>query len=393
MLQLRRPLTVNERILLQLSESGYQGGSEAPVDASQQGLANTLRLRLSHTSRALKALIVDGLVSELTGRVSGEVRRRKVYALTPSGSALAHSLSRQVGDQVVVVVSEHGSTEMTFIEAMRVSGGPHSLSKLLGTVRSDGSLHLEDLSGGEARTGPVSFARGRPSLALFFGRSSEEHLASQWITSGRPVLAVTGPAGVGKTAFASAVFESFPHPPHSFWYSFRAHDTRVDLLAALGGLLGALGKGELSARPEITDRVLEGVLARDLRDENVLLVLDDLDRGPALAGTVLAVVQGATMAHLRVLATCRTVPPWFSQYLPDEGLEIRLRGLAVEDAVRLLPPGLPEDEARALAELAAGNPRLLRFAGSFPLEGLGDENPRARALARLLRARDQVEAW
>jgi len=325
--------------------------------------------------------------------VSGEVRRRKVYALTPSGGALAHSLARQVGEQVVLVVSEHGSTEMTFLEAMRVSGGPHSLSKLLVAVRSDGSLHLEDLSGGDARPGPISFARGRPPMALFFGRTADEHLASQWITSGRPVLVVTGPAGIGKTAFASAVFESFPHPPHSFWYSFRSHDTRVDLLTALGGLLGALGKGELSARPEVTDRVLEGVLARDLRDENVLLVLDDLDKAPSLATTVLAVVQGATLAHLRVLATSRGPPSWFSPYLPDDGLEMRLKGLTTEDALRLLPPGLPEDESRALVELAAGNPRLLRFAGSFPLEGLQDEGPRARALARLLRARSEVEAW
>lgn len=382
---------MNERILLHLAEAGFRGGPEAPLESSQQGLAKALRLRVSHTSRALKALIRDGLVAELTGRVAGEVRRRKVYALTASGEALGHSLARQVGEQIVVAAGPQGTTEMTLMEAMRLPGGPHSLSKLLGRVQSDGSLRLEDLAGGTGRAVPMAFARGRPALAPFLGRSSEEHLASQWATSGRSVLSILGPAGVGKTAFASAVFESFPNPPHTLWYSLRAYDARADLVAAFGGLLGGLGKGELSSRTDLTDREVEGVLARDLRDENLLLVLDDLDRAPHLEGLVTAIVRGVTAARIRVVTTARSRPPWFASFLPDDGMEIRLEGLAAEDAVRLLPPGLPAEEARAIARVADGNPRLLKLAAAFPDPGTDDPDPNHRALARLLRARVRAD--
>ena len=390
MLQLRRPLTVNERILLHLADAGYQGGPNAPFEVSQHGLAEALHLRLSHTSRALKALIGDGLIVELVGRVPGEVRRRKVYALTPGGLALAQSLGSQVGEQVVLIVGNEGSTEMTLLEATRLPGGPHSLARLLTVLRSDGALHIADLVKGEERAGPVAFARGRPPVALLLGRTTEERTASHWVSAGTSVLAITGPDGIGKTAFASSILRSFHQPPHSFWYSFRGYDDRTDLLSSLGGFLGALGKSELAARGNITDRGLESLLARDLRDENVLFVLDDLDRAPRLQETLAAMVRGATAARTRVIATAREPPPWFQEYLPDEGLELALPGLALEDSLRLVPAGTNPEEARCLAELARGNPRVLSLAATAPDDGLEDLDPPSRALTKLLRARQRA---
>ena len=393
MLGLQHPLaagrspTVNERILLHLRESGYQGGPQAPTGASQQGLSKALRLRLSHTSRALKALLVDGLVTELVGRIPGEARRRKVYSLTSSGSALAQSLSSQVGERVVVVSSGDGSTEMTLLEATRLPGGPHTLATLLTLLRPDGTLHLSDLSRGEERPGPVAFYRGRPALDVLVGRHHDEAAVAHWTSSGKSILLLSGLAGIGKSAMASGLLRSYPHPPHSFWYSFREYDTRMDFVAAMAGFLGALGKGELSSRASVTDRELEAIVARDLRDEDAILVLDDLDRAPTLGGVAAAFVYGAQEARSRVVLTACRPPPWYSSFVPDDATEVPLAGLALEDAVRLVPKGFPEEEALRIARLAGGNPRLIRLSVRQGEDGLAEIDPRHRALVRYLRGK------
>jgi DNA-binding MarR family transcriptional regulator len=379
---------VNERILLHLRDSGYQGGTLAPAEASQQGIAKTLGLRLSHTSRALKALIGDGLVSEVLGRVPGEARRRKVYSLTPSGSALSQSIAGQVSERVVVVNSERGSTEMTLLEAQRLPGGPHSLARLLTLIKADGSLDLDDLDLGPERTGPVMFWQGRPPAWLFVGRIVELADAARWISSGTSILAVTGEAGVGKTALASEALRNWENPPHSFWYTFREYDVRQDLLAALAGFLGALGKGELAGRGGLSDRDVETLVARDLHDENVLLILDGSDRAPALDHLVQAIARGVLTAGGRILITARTDPMWLRDMLPERHMNLALGPMRVEDAVRILPNSLEPREARKLAELTSGNPRLLRTAAAIRDENLDSHEPEDRALLRFLRVRD-----
>jgi hypothetical protein len=60
---------------------------------------------LRHVALALKSLREESLVEELKGRVAGEARRRKVYALSPSGRELCKKTMAVILDQEITLVS------------------------------------------------------------------------------------------------------------------------------------------------------------------------------------------------------------------------------------------------------------------------------------------------
>src|SRR3989304_5675207 len=80
--------TVNERLLVHLRES-WVGQSGPPQGSTQEGIARALGIRSNHVSRAVAMLVRGGLVTQATERVRGELRKRKVYALTAQGRAPA----------------------------------------------------------------------------------------------------------------------------------------------------------------------------------------------------------------------------------------------------------------------------------------------------------------
>ena len=83
----RFPLPAQDRILLQLSDFAIGLADEAsyPPALTQDGIALRTGLGRAHVALALKSLREQGMVEEVKGRVAGEARRRKVYALSEAG--------------------------------------------------------------------------------------------------------------------------------------------------------------------------------------------------------------------------------------------------------------------------------------------------------------------
>ncbi|MGQ9582326.1 MAG: hypothetical protein ACUVV6_02280 [Thermoplasmatota archaeon] len=94
-------MPAGDRVLLHLSEFGRQLEGSYPSGMSQDGISARTGLGRAHVALALKSLREEGLVEELKGRVAGEARRRKLYALTDAGRARCRALLSAVMEMEV----------------------------------------------------------------------------------------------------------------------------------------------------------------------------------------------------------------------------------------------------------------------------------------------------
>jgi len=108
----RFPLPARDRILLHLSEFNIQPVEEGsyPPALTQDGIAFRTGLGRAHVALALKSLREEGLVAEVKGRVAGEARRRKVYALSEPGRSHCRNLLSAVME-IEVAVRVEGAPE------------------------------------------------------------------------------------------------------------------------------------------------------------------------------------------------------------------------------------------------------------------------------------------
>lgn len=378
-------LTVNERVLLHLRESG---SSRESVDASpltQPGIAEALGIRVNHVSRAVKQLMQQHLVGEGTTRVRGEVRKRKVYTVTSEGHVLAQRLTAEIGHRIVRISEPGGERPLAASEARRLVTPP-TFTRLLQVVDTEGRL---DLSRPVATAGPpqARYEEGRPVPRPLMGREEELRACQEWMTDGPPVLAVIGPRGIGKSALVtSGIDDGRP----LFWWSFREPDTSGSFLAGLGSWLAKLGRGDLGARTAREPpgwREVARVVGRDLRGTNALLVFDDLHAAdPEVASYVDGIIEAAAAAGCRVTVTSESTLPRRSDLIA-EGLlrEVRLKGLSRDAARRLLPKDTATAEFEKAYRLTEGNPLSLRLIAE---EGTpAGFTPEERALLKVLRMR------
>lgn len=108
----RFPLPARDRIILHLSDFNLSPTEEGsfPPSLTQDGIAFRTGLGRAHVALALKSLREEGLVDEIKGRVAGEARRRKVYALSEPGRAHGKNILTAIMDLEVTVRAE-GSEE------------------------------------------------------------------------------------------------------------------------------------------------------------------------------------------------------------------------------------------------------------------------------------------
>jgi DNA-binding MarR family transcriptional regulator len=139
----RFPLPAQDRILLHLSDFpiSLTGEGSYPPALTQDGIALRTGLGRAHVALALKSLRGQGMVEEVKGRVAGEARRRKVYALSEAGRDHCRNLIRAVMEMEVAVQVEGAQQKRTRLaEASFVLPRKVELVELALSVRENGLL-------------------------------------------------------------------------------------------------------------------------------------------------------------------------------------------------------------------------------------------------------------
>ena len=352
-------LTATERVLLHLH--AFWNVREPGREGTQAGIAEGARLLRSHVPRTLKALQGQGFVDARDGRLLGQTRKVRVYALTEAGVRRARQIL--------------GEVDATRVE---IEGRPTTL----GEARRDLGLQpLPALAAVDAhgRLQPRVTDLERPSLLQ---REDDLAFLHRWLSGAAPIAVVYGSRGMGKTALGWAFAERVQR---SVWMELGPGDDLESFAETL-----ARSTGERASDPDRPESVT-AALAHVFVGERKLLVLDgyaDVEepivdalagfvRSPRGRGKLLVLAQESTPAYCR----------FYSKADVDAGLvaERHLRGLDVEGCRAML--GRPAIDAEALRRvylLTKGCPLYLRAIREGDEETLRAHSRFTKAEIRLL---------
>jgi DNA-binding MarR family transcriptional regulator len=364
---------------------------------TQQGIAEATGIRVNHVSRAMKGLKSEGLVTESSARVRGQVRRRKVYSLSPAGVTLANGIREDILKRTVVLGEESGRPrEMTVAEAQKEAKG-RTLLELAVAVDDLGVVSLRKKTGGAAEAQPRALVlEGMTAPESFYDRKEElDDLRAWYEDAGMPVMILRGRAGVGKTSLAAVFAREASESGSVLWHDVGEWDTPDALLGALASMLAQLGKESLKSalsgsRKMVTVDLLR-ILRRDMRGVAGLCVFDGCDGcSEDVARFVEAVLEAAiTEPSLQVLLATDTGDVPMSRELAASGHSqvMNLTGLDKDSCRKLIGEDVDDAEFEKLYGLTRGHPLSFRLLATKEMEDLvrGKElTPEEAALVKYL---------
>lgn len=349
--------TVAQRILVHLSLFASQREAyECPPAVTQKGIAAALGLSRSHVALEVRKLVDEGHGETRLAHVQGARSRRKVYFLTASGEGMAASLRRRAQEAEARWMEGEGPE--------RTGTGAEALQAARRLERPLAPVYEGLLAGDVVDLRGVPSPEERAEPPPLVGRREELARLKTWREAGPTFLVVTGLAGIGKTALARA----FVREAEGLWVKVFPFHSPSSLLAATAHALSGRGRGRLLAclrgsPPDLAEAGL--LLSREAA--GLLLAFDDVTASDASG--VLRLLLDRPPQGARILLTGRRLPT----FLRPEDLaagrveELRLQGLPLEDAGRLLEDLKPSrEEVRALHGVTGGHPLLLKLLARAP---------------------------
>jgi len=201
------------------------------------------------------------------------------------------------------------------------------------------SRRLEDLRKSETVTSSIEYIPEEPPfLDRFFDREELLDRLDEVVQRARLVV-LTGVAGIGKTQVAARVkarLQAAGRP--AFWHRFVAGEDLATVRGGLAAFLASRGYG----RPArlllqgVDDRTLEECLRAELRNDDCVIFLDNIEAAddPAIGAFFLEITS--TRTGVTIVVTSRVLPSWI------RGPELLNRTVSVEEV-----SGFPLDVTRA----------------------------------------------
>ncbi len=373
-----KTLTANEKILIHMKESfPLRDLMDAPYALTQHGISDSVGIRVNHVSRAMKTLSKDGYVEESTGRVKGEIRKRKVYSLTDRGATKAKEMREELGSKIVELHKDKVVKELT-INAVIDSLGGVPTAAILRKVDSDGVI---DISARRKTKKLVTLSRGLPRSTNFYGREGDMAVLEEWLSSREEkVLSLAGAKGVGKSSLAMNVYEQWTSSMNTFWFTFQEWDTTDSFLEALSNFLKDMGRPELKDYLNSAKKIdlweVSGWIERGLGDDDNVLFLDEAvvmgKSMESLLNTLIESVGRAENTKMLITQDKRDIPNSRSFLARELLVEIDLLGLDKKSCEKLLNKKMDDSEFEKVYRLTEGNPLHIMLIESGRLEDLID---------------------
>ncbi len=349
-------LSVNDRVLLHISRFATDiEPEEYPPDCTQAGIAVAVGISRTHVPRAVKGLMRDGLVTELTARVRGHERRMSVYTVSTEGLRAADSLWRTAQAQEFSVLKDGSVIRMTGRRVEEMVGRKMAIAAI--SQMREGVLTIE-----ERRRSPVRDLEDAPQLDRFYGREVELESMDRFMDSDSRILVVLGNKGYGTTVLTRKFVES-QDEEDVLWVDL-SECTTVESIEARLVRFGS----------RIDKRVQDsgGVLALD----NALLIFDDYFSVPESVVEFFGwLVENAGAA--KVIINAREETPaynWFYRKKHvDSGIvqELRIKGLDAASAKKLVGNDRIEPDAlKRIMMITHGQPMVLRMLMEEDQKGL-----------------------
>jgi DNA-binding Lrp family transcriptional regulator len=349
-------LNVNDRVLLHLCRFATDvPPEEYPADCTQAGIAIAVGISRTHVPRAVRGLIKDGLVTELTARVKGHDRRMNVYALTTEGLNNVDRLLKTLSTLSFPVLVDGKTSEMTGKDIEESVGRKRAIAAI--SQMREGIVRIN-----ETRRAPFRDLEEAPDIDVFYGREAELKSMDDFMDSDAKVLVVLGNRGYGTTALARKFIEG-QEEEDVLWAALTPETKAKELENKLIDF-GKKIKKDVTTLPEV------------LGLENAILVFDDyFSAGDDLVELFADVIDNAKDA--KVVISARQETPaysWFYQKKQvDSGTiqELKIKGLDENSAKKMLGNDKVEKDAlRRIMMMTRGQPMILKMLREGDFKGL-----------------------
>ncbi len=328
-------LKIQEKILLHLYDYRKYGDRyEYPVDITQQGIADTIGISVTHVPRNIKKLVEEGLVYSKKGHVAGKKKRITVYLLTPKGIAEAkriiselNNLEVEIGKERIKIGELRKILNLKYLELM--------------TKLEKGEIKEENLRVGNR----IAFKEANIKVDFFVDREKEMEAMKKWYSSGK-FLCIIGGAGYGKTYLIQRFLDITKPNENLVWFDVYEGRKWSSIKEVLGTLFG-------------NHEVL-----KILKNFPTILVFDGyFDVDDEFVSALNSLIK-EDIGESKIIVSMRTDTPYYNRFytltdvVESRVQEIKLDAMPYKEARKILPD-VKESSFKRIYQLSRGNPKIL----------------------------------
>ena len=273
-------LSVNERILIHLRDYSMDPVNEgAAMNQTQEGIGESIGIRINHVPRATKKLLDDKYADEVLVHIGGLKRKRKAFYLTKSGLEIADKLLAKLRVQRVLYRNSKGNEKLVPIDDLIFKARASSPSKLILAYFNDGVL-LESALKGEDEHSYISTLDNIPEPDIYVNRKAETKFLTNKINSDQKLIVVSGIRGIGKTSLVWKTLKNYEGQKNILWYTAHDWDSARNVVEALSEFYIRLGRNEMKKMLRLSKNLDIGMAAnallKDLQDSDSIMVIDNV---------------------------------------------------------------------------------------------------------------------
>ena len=326
-------LTIPEKILIHLYHfRKYNDRYDYPFDMTQQGIAKSIGISVTHVPRNVRKLEEEGLIEIKKGHVQGKKKRVTIYLLTSSGIMKAKELVDKIENEEIKIKDKY----VKIGDIQRATG--KSLIEILRAIEKGEKIEL--MMGKRVVFKEVAIER-----EVFVDREKELKEMEKWYGKGK-ILAIVGPRGIGKTALVLEFISSEKISTNLVW-------------------LNVYEGRKWSSIKDVLENLFEGrEILEILRESPTLLIFDNYYIVDDEFVDAMKSLTVEDIGESKIIVTMPSSTPFYNRFYSikdvERGavMEINLEPLPMEEARKILPH-VREDAFKRIYQLTKGNTRIL----------------------------------